>query len=262
MTRSEKELPKYQRSVFSQIQSRYELYGDINFWYTNMYRVVCSAVPKRSKKVLDVGCGLGLLSIMLAKRGFHVTGIDKSVHCIHLAKQNAKDIPGVEFSVLDVVHNRFPSGFNTVVLCSILEHVRDDQRLLEKVSCSLAPEGYIVILVPAYPSLYSVFDRAVHHYRRYSARDLVRKLRIEGFSIERLSYWNLVSIPIAIFSSLIGRNIYPSDFLGRGAFDILLDLWFRRVENKISFGIGLNLLVVGRKPGENRKESAHAKSVS
>ncbi len=247
MTGTVEGFPTYQRSVFSSIQSRYELHGDINFWYSNMYRVVCSAVPNKARKVLDVGCGIGLLSIMLAMRGFHVIGIDKSAENIRVAKCNARDIQGVQFNTLDVETDPLPHGFDAIVLCSILEHIKDDQRLLKDIYQSLIPQGDVVILVPAHPSLYSAFDKAVHHYRRYSSKELAKNLENAGFREVRIDYWNLISIPIAVLSSLIGINIYPSDFLGRGILDTFLDQWFKNVENKTPFGIGLNLLAVGRK---------------
>lgn len=98
------------------------------------------------KKVLDLGCGSGWLTIFISKYGFDVTGIDIAKPAIELGKIWAKeDNSSVNFLVGDILNLPFKDGtFDAIVCNSVLEHFRLDQAevLLEKVHMILKEGGF------------------------------------------------------------------------------------------------------------------------
>ena len=98
------------------------------------------------KKVLDLGCGSGWLTIFISKYGFDVTGIDIAKPAIELGKIWAKeDNASVNFLVGDILNLPFKDGtFDAIVCNSVLEHFRLDQAevLLEKVHTILREGGF------------------------------------------------------------------------------------------------------------------------
>ncbi len=98
------------------------------------------------KKVLDLGCGSGWLSIFISKYGFNVTGIDLSSPAIELAKTWAQeDNANVNFIAGDLLNLPFEKGsFDAIVCNSILEHFRLDQAkiLFDKLHNILADKGF------------------------------------------------------------------------------------------------------------------------
>ncbi len=87
-------------------------------------------IPERlnasgAKRVLDLGCGSGWLSVFLARQGFQVTGIDVSEHALALGKQWAamEDLQ-IQFDVGDLGCLPYPANsFDAVVANSIIEHL-------------------------------------------------------------------------------------------------------------------------------------------
>lgn len=62
--------------------------------------------------------------------------------------------------------------FDTILYLDVLEHIADDRGELERAANHLAAGGHLVILAPAHMWLYSPFDRAIGHFRRYTRRGL------------------------------------------------------------------------------------------
>lgn len=98
------------------------------------------------KKVLDLGCGSGWLSIFISKYGFEVTGIDIAKPAIELGKVWAKeDNVNVTFLVGDLLNLPFKEGaFDAVICNSVLEHFRYDQGaiLFEKIHKIIIEKGF------------------------------------------------------------------------------------------------------------------------
>ena len=98
------------------------------------------------KKVLDLGCGSGWLSIFMSKYSFDVTGIDAAKPAIELGKMWAKeDNATVNFLVGDLFSLPFKEGtFDAIVCNSVIEHFRLDQAkvIFEKVHKILIPGGF------------------------------------------------------------------------------------------------------------------------
>ena len=99
------------------------------------------------KKVLDLGCGSGWLSIFISKYGFDITGIDTAKPAIELGKTWAgEDNATVNFLVGDLLNLPFKEGtFGAVVCNSVIEHFRFDQAkiIFDKVHNILADKGFL-----------------------------------------------------------------------------------------------------------------------
>lgn len=98
------------------------------------------------KKILDLGCGSGWLTIFISKYGFDITGIDIAKPAIELGKIWAKeDNANVNFLVGDILNLPFKDGtFDAIVCNSVLEHLRLDQAevLIKKVHAILKDGGF------------------------------------------------------------------------------------------------------------------------
>ncbi len=84
---------------------------------------------KISDSVLDVGCGIGLLSYKVAQKAKRVVGIDFSESNINYAKEHYKR-PNLEFVFDDVTIHRFSERFDKIILSNVLEHIDDRVNLL------------------------------------------------------------------------------------------------------------------------------------
>ena len=100
-------------------------------------------------KALDLGCGTGRLSIRLALNGWNVDGVDVSTKVIEIAEYISK-IKGlhVNFITLDGSDYVRKEFYDLIVCSEVLEHVDDDQRIVNNIYESLAPGGIAIITVP------------------------------------------------------------------------------------------------------------------
>lgn len=99
-------------------------------------------------KILDVGCGNGIISIHLGKQGFNVTGIDVSEKTIETARNN-NPFPNVRFRVQSAEELEASGELFDVIVCSeVLEHLHDPGALLSVLNASLKEDGILVVTVP------------------------------------------------------------------------------------------------------------------
>lgn len=78
-----------------------------------------------------------------------------------------------------------PAGlFDGVMMLDVVEHVEDDRRFVgEIVRDTLAPDGWVLVSVPAYQILFSEHDRMLKHFRRYSPRQCRELLADAGLEV-------------------------------------------------------------------------------
>lgn len=95
-------------------------------------------------KILDVGCGGGILSEALAKAGGQVTGLDLSEASIHVAKQHAQD-QGLQIDYrYESVHDlaeREAGTYDAVTCMEMLEHVPEPAKVVASCAKALKPGG-------------------------------------------------------------------------------------------------------------------------
>lgn len=110
------------------------------------YADFVSAYLKPGARVLDIGCGTGIAAGLIQKKGYAVTGIDLSLHCLGRARAAR---PGVRCACADATRLPFhDASFDGVIIFQVIEHVSDIPALLHEMVRVTSPGGRIIILSP------------------------------------------------------------------------------------------------------------------
>ncbi|WML34152.1 class I SAM-dependent methyltransferase [Clostridium sp. OS1-26] len=103
-------------------------------------------VPKECEKALDIGCGTGEFTRLLAKKFYIVEGIDLSPEMIRVAEQQSRKYNNIDYQVKDV--SEFDLGqekYDCIVSIATFHHLQFDEMLL-KIREALKPNGVFMIL--------------------------------------------------------------------------------------------------------------------
>ncbi|MFA5332933.1 MAG: methyltransferase domain-containing protein [Candidatus Nanoarchaeia archaeon] len=144
---------------------------------------------KKELLILDVGCGVGLLSKILSEKGFQVKGIDFSGEMIKYAKINA---PLARFKKIDFFAYSSKEKYDGIVLSSFIHLFPKEEmsNILKKITSLLLPEG-VVFIATTYHETPSQgfktkagFAKKLQRYRKnWTAEELIKMLENENFEI-------------------------------------------------------------------------------
>ncbi len=236
-----------QISQYSQEQiKRLEIMEKKHFWF-KARRVLIISLLKRYLKpgslVLDAGCGTGENIAAICKAGFKGVGIDLQLSGLEHKK---KEIPQLNLLQADIQALPFKDGvFQAVVLADILEHI--EEKVLNEINRVLSPNGLVLIMVPAYQSLWSLRDKAAGHLRRYNKKRL-KKLALEYFGkIEFLSGYQFSLFPLFFLLRKLNFPPLKEEKIIPGLNFMLYYLNFLEVKSQISWPWGTSLVGLIRK---------------
>jgi 2-polyprenyl-6-hydroxyphenyl methylase/3-demethylubiquinone-9 3-methyltransferase len=100
----------------------------------------------KDQKVLDVGCGGGILTEALAKEGAHTTGIDMGHAVLEVARLHALESHlNIDYqeTLVENFALQHAHSFNVVTCMEMLEHVPDPQSVVNACAQLVAPGGYV-----------------------------------------------------------------------------------------------------------------------
>lgn len=146
---------------------------------------------------------------------------------------------------------------DVVTALDVIEHVEDDQRAVAEMSRVLKKGGYLVITVPAFQALWSDWDVALHHFRRYRRPQLVQLLENASLEVVHINYVNVLAFP-AVFvmrkwrtwfqqpasPGLRAEERIPPPWLNRLLFTSFVGLASQRA---IPFPFGVGLLAIAQR---------------
>ncbi len=161
-----------------------------------------SAAPLAGKKVLDVGCGGGLLSEGMAARGAHVTGIDLSEKPLGVARLHLFESGlNVDYRLIsaEAMAGAHPGEFDVVTCLEMLEHVPDPASIVAACARLVKPGGsvffstlnrnpksYLFAVVGAEYVL-NLLPRGTHDYAKFiKPAELSRQCRNAGLAVEEI----------------------------------------------------------------------------
>jgi 2-polyprenyl-6-hydroxyphenyl methylase/3-demethylubiquinone-9 3-methyltransferase len=108
---------------------------------------ICDLVPLAGKKVLDVGCGGGILSDAMARRGADVLGIDLASKPLKVAQLHAMEAgtPSVRYREVaaEALAAESPAAFDVVTCMEMLEHVPDPSSVVRACATLVKPGGWV-----------------------------------------------------------------------------------------------------------------------
>ena len=202
------------------------------------------------QRVIEVGCGLGNFTGMLLDREA-VVAVDQEESCIKLLRQRYSDRENLQVLKFDVADETFPSlaffRAESCVCLNVLEHVRDDFAALRNMSSALIAGGVIVLIVPAFQSLYGPIDRNLGHHRRYTRASMARLAASAGLQVKKARYMNAVGF----FGWWANERIFKKEAQSERqieAFDQYVVPIQSKLEEWIAPPFGQSLFLVLQKP--------------
>lgn len=146
-----------------------------------------------------------------------------------------------EGTLLDLDDRRF----DTILYVDVLEHIADDRSELARAASRLAPDGSLVVLSPAHPWLYSPFDRAIGHHRRYTL-PMLRALSPPGARLAVGEYLDAVGLLASLGNRLLLRHAMPTP-AQVALWDRAMVPLSRRLDGLLGYRVGKSVLAVWRR---------------
>lgn len=224
---------------------------DAMWWYRALHTRLIDALKPVNGTVLDAGCGTGgfLAALRRARPDLRCIGAEWSeTACRRATRKSAASIVRGSVNALPFASNSFDAVVLADVLCHAAVNPADALAECQRV---MAPDGLLVINMPAYSWLMSAHDRRVHNTRRTTAKAIAALLTMSGYKVVTIRYWNSLLLPIMIAQrKLLARGEAASDV---AAFPPWLDAIFlavTRTERRLPFTlpVGGSILATARSP--------------
>jgi SAM-dependent methyltransferase len=229
-----------------------------NFWFRARNQLIQWALHDyfpNAKSFFEVGCGTGfvLAGIREIFPKLRLVGSEIFVDGLVFAKAR---LPNIELYQMDAQRILFECEFDVVGAFDVLEHIVEDDNVLQQMFRAARLGGGVLITVPQHRFLWSASDQYAMHQRRYNRAELRRKVESAGFQIERITSFNSLLLPLMIWSRMQrrrDRDFQPwrelelSPALNK-TLESILKLERMVIRKGVSFPAGGSLLLVGRKP--------------
>lgn len=179
-----------------------------NFWFRARNAIVLWALRKyfpRFQSLLEVGCGTGFVLTGIARAFPQARMAGSEIYTAGLSFA-AKRLPGVELFQMDARRLPYEREFDVVAAFDVIEHIKEDELVLQNLFRAIKPGGGCLITVPQHQWLWSPVDEAACHQRRYSARELHAKVEAAGFRIVRSTSFVTLLLPLMLISRLASRR--------------------------------------------------------
>lgn len=199
--------------------------------------------------ILELGCGTGNFTRLIAENGHQVIGIDIQESFVKIARTRLASFKNVHILHGDILSLGLEQKFETIILLDVLEHIQDDVALLKSFQGLLKPNGRLILKVPSIPSLYSEMDRAIGHYRRYDRAGLRATLSAAGYENTSLVAVNSIGILGWWLNGRVLRRTTPPS--GQVSFFNKILPIAAVIEEKLRLPVGLSLISVSQSPQES-----------
>lgn len=136
--------------------------------------------------------------------------------------------------------------YDTIIYIDVLEHIDNDREELNQAASHLRPGGHLIVLSPAHQRLFSPFDGAIGHFRRYN-RPMLRTISPASLRLERMRYLDCTGLILSAANMLLLRQSIPTKAQLR-----FWDHWIvpisRVLDKLLLYSVGKTIIAVWRRP--------------
>jgi 2-polyprenyl-3-methyl-5-hydroxy-6-metoxy-1,4-benzoquinol methylase len=177
-----------------------------HYWFSSVSRYVRGSV-------LEVGAGIGINTNLILANSPAIHQIlalepDKQLASQILSQvhkhQSKVAVKAAYLSELDENQK-----FDTILYIDVIEHIEKDAEELMLAKKYLAKGGHLIVLVPAYNYLFSPFDKAIGHHRRYNKKMLLQAAP-QGLKLVSLYYLDSLGVLMSFVNKLLLKQRYPT----------------------------------------------------
>ena len=205
--------------------------------------------PHVGGSVFEVGAGLGARTRLLCGRATRWVALepDRAMGAALQAQVRDASLPRHVEAHVGTLRD-LPEGeqADAVIYLDVLEHIEDDREELALAAERLRPGGRLVVLAPAHAWLYTAFDRAIGHHRRYTLRSL-EAIGPRSLRVRQRRMLDSVGMLASIANRFLLRSAMPSAAQIR-VWDRAMVPVSRRLDRLLGYRLGKSALMVWQRP--------------
>jgi len=229
-----------------------------NFWFRSRNKLLIWALRKyfpRAESFFEIGCGTGyvLSGIQSEFPDLNLYGSDIFSNGLSFAKQRLSD---VSLFQMDARRIPFEIEFDVIGAFDVLEHIDEDGVVLQQMYQAINASGGIILTVPQHRFLWSIVDEYSFHKRRYTRKELIKKVKNVGFQIVYVTSFVSFLLPLMLLSRMKLRlssdKFKPMDeleigFIKNAVLENILTVERAFIKHGFFFPLGGSLLMIAKR---------------
>jgi len=228
---------------------------EATYWFftarLHILRRVFARYIRPGSLIANIGCGPGSTSQLAAGFG-SVVSLDYSLEAMRYTRRRGLTACGCADAVKLPLRD---DCCDSLLALDVMEHIEDDRAFADELHRVISPGGTAILTVPVGMWQWTKRDKVMGHYRRYSKREFGRVVAGAGFSLEVMTHFNSLLLPLNALDVLVDKfrgkvddeNCYP-EF--NPLLNAILHNIFRLEQFMVpwpGFPLGRSLLAVARK---------------
>ena len=181
-----------------------------NFWFKAKEKYLDSIIRTHGSVILDVGCGSGRTMVSFIARNYKVLGVDINEMALSLCSEKGYKVFKADLqkeTISDL--NEVP---DYITALDFVEHIENPVKVLLNLKKISDSHTQLIVTVPSYNFLYSDWDKAMGHIKRYNRSLLCDELQKGGWEVSRATYIHFLPLVPALIQRKI---IFPLIKLAR-----------------------------------------------
>ena len=227
-----------------------------NWWFRSRNRFLLWVLSKHIDSFgsfLEIGCGTGFVleAIQKVHPNAQIFGSEFFEEGLEFARER---VPSAEFTQLDATIMTETECYDLIGAFDVIEHIEQDEKVLSNLARALNTGGKLLITVSQHKWLWSEVDEYACHVRRYTRSELMSKAKLAGLSIEYVTSFVSLLIPLMWLVRARGRknNFEPmSEFKIpiwlNGVLEIIMAIELQLLKIGVRFNMGGSLLMLAVK---------------
>jgi SAM-dependent methyltransferase len=169
--------------------------------------------PYLKGRVLEVGAGIGTTTSVLCETTvMEWVCLEPDLEFVKIleTKIDNHELPAVcaakSGTLQQLAHD---DTYDCALYIDVLEHIEEDQAELMSIMQHIRPGGHLIVLAPAHQWLFTPFDKAIGHFRRYTKKSL-SSLTPQNGSLEKLIYLDSAGLLLSLANKMALRQAMPT----------------------------------------------------